>query len=147
MNYINGISDLHLKTKEDKKSIFQDRIRTNLFRKFEEASLMYFVQRIPSWITSDMLTALGFAGSLTVFLSFILATYVNVKFLLLGIPGFAINWFGDSLDGRLAYYRNKPRKLYGFTLDITIDWLGIILIGYGFIVYARGIWNFLATGS
>jgi hypothetical protein len=41
------------------------------------------------------------------------------------------------MDGRLAYYRNRPKKLYGFTLDITIDWIGIILIGVGFIVYAK----------
>ncbi|NLO68016.1 MAG: CDP-alcohol phosphatidyltransferase, partial [Bacteroidales bacterium] len=65
---------------------------------------------------------------------------------LLGIPGFVINWFGDSLDGRLAYYRNRPKKLYGFTLDITIDWIGIILIGVGFIVYAEGVWELIGYG-
>lgn len=146
MNFINGLSDLPLKTKEVKDSLFQDRIRTNLFRKFEQSSITYLVKRIPSWINSDMLTAIGFAGSFIVFLSFILATYLSRSFLLLCILGFTINWFGDSLDGRLAYFRNKPRKHYGFTLDITIDWLGIILIGYGFIVYADGIWELCGYG-
>ncbi len=60
--------------------------------------------------------------------------------------GFAISWFGDSLDGRLAYYRNKPRKKYGFTLDITIDWISIILIGFGYLIYADGPWKMLGYG-
>ena len=81
-----------------------------------------------------------------IFLSFILATYYHIIILLISVLGFAINWFGDSLDGRLAYYRNKPRKLYGFTLDITIDWIGIILIGYGYIVYTEGIWELMGYG-
>ena len=88
-----------------------------------------------------MLTAIGFIGSIIVSASFILAAYLNKNFLLFGILGFIISWFGDSLDGRLAYYRNKPRKFYGFVLDITIDWISIILIGYGYIVYSEGIWE------
>ena len=78
--------------------------------------------------------------------SFILASFFNRNFLLLGLLGFAVSWFGDSLDGRLAYYRNKPRKKYGFTLDITIDWISIILIGLGYIVYAEGTWKLLGYG-
>jgi phosphatidylserine synthase len=65
---------------------------------------------------------------------------------LLGVLGFIISWFGDSLDGRVAYYRNKPRKLYGFALDITMDWISIIIIGYGYIVYSEGIWELLGYG-
>ena len=48
-----------------------------------------------------------------------------------------ISWFGDSLDGRIAYFRKKARKWYGFTLDITTDWIGIIFIGLGFMVYVE----------
>jgi phosphatidylglycerophosphate synthase len=146
MKFINGTSNLPLKTGEVKDSLFQDRVRTNLFRKLEQTAITYLVRRIPSWISSDMLTAIGFSGSFIVFLSFILATYFNRSFLLLCILGFTINWFGDSLDGRVAYYRKKPRRHYGFTLDITIDWLGIILIGYGFIIYTKGIWELLGYG-
>jgi phosphatidylglycerophosphate synthase len=146
MNFINGESHLQLKTGNIKDSLFQDRTRTNLFRKFEQTAIAFLVERIPSWVSSDMLTAIGFAGNLIVFSGFIIAAYLHTAFLLLGILGFAINWFGDSLDGRLAYYRKKPRKHYGFTLDITIDWLGIIMIGCGFIVYAEGIWELLGYG-
>jgi len=124
-------------------AINRDRARTNLLRKPEQNAIAYLVQRIPFWISSNMLTAIGFSGSVIVFLSFILAAYIHRNYLLLGVLGFVISWFGDSLDGRIAYYRNKPRKWYGFALDITFDWIGIILIGCGFIVYAEGTWELL----
>ena len=56
----------------------------------------------------------------------------NKYWLLLSILGFAIGWFGDSLDGRLAYFRNIPRKWYGWALDITVDWLSIGIMGIGY---------------
>lgn len=127
-------------------SISRDRTRTNLLKKHEQRALAYLVQVIPSWMTSDMLTALGFIGSIIVSASFFLATYVNIYFLLLGPIGFTVSWFGDSLDGRVAYYRKKPRRMYGFALDITMDWLSIILIGCGYIVYVEGIWELLGYG-
>ena len=128
------------------KNISKDRLRTNLLRTGEQKALTFFVQRIPSWIKSDMLTFIGFIGSLTTLLSFILATYVHKNFLLLGVLGFAINWFGDSLDGRLAYFRNQPRKWYGFSLDITVDWMTTILIGCGYMIYTDGNWKMLGFG-
>lgn len=128
------------------KFITGDRERTNLLKDPEQKALAYLVQRIPPWINSDMLTAIGLVGNIIVFLGFILATYLNIYYLLLGLPGFAISWYGDSLDGRLAYYRQNPRKRYGFTLDITIDWISIILIGFGYIVYVEGYWDLLGYG-
>jgi len=128
------------------KTITKDRSRTNLLKKYEQDVLVFLVQRIPSWIKSDTLTLIGFIGSLTVLASFILATYVNQDYLLLGIPGFGINWFGDSLDGRLAYFRNLPRKWYGFSLDLTVDWLTTIIIGCGYMIYTDGNWKILGFG-
>jgi len=122
-------------------AISKDRHRTNILRKYEQQALVYLVQRIPRFINSDMLTGIGFVGSLITFLSFILATYVDRMYLLLGIVGFIVNWFGDSMDGRVAYYRNTPRKWYGFSLDITVDWLTTILIGLGYMVYTNGVWE------
>jgi phosphatidylserine synthase len=99
------------------------------------------VQRIPNWMNSDMLTAIGFSGSLVILLSFILATYIDRTYLLLAVVGFLISWFGDSLDGRVAYYRNKQRKWYGFALDLTTDWIGIVLMGFGFVIYTVDQWE------
>ena len=128
------------------RNVFSDRTRTNLLKKQEEMAISWLVKRIPPFITSNMLTGIGFFGNMTVSASFILAANFSRSFLLLGLVGFAISWFGDSLDGRLAYYRNKPRKKYGFTLDITIDWISIILIGFGYIIYAEGPWKMLGYG-
>ncbi len=135
-----------LKTVDLLNTVFGDRARTNLLKKYEQQAIAWLVQRIPPWITSNFLTGVGFFGYIIVFTSFVLATYFGRAYLLLGLPGFVINWFGDSLDGRLAYYRNKPRKNYGFTLDITIDWLSVIIIGLGYIIYADGVWEIFGYG-
>lgn len=123
-----------------------DRERTNVLRKSEQKALAFLVQRIPSWISSDMLTGIGFGGNILTFFSFLLAAYLNTPYLLLGVLGYAISWFGDSLDGRIAYYRHKARKWYGFSLDITVDWLGVILMGLGFVVYTDGPWEIVGFG-
>lgn len=135
-----------LKTSDVLNSVFGDRTRTNLLKKYEQQAIAWLVQRIPRRITSNFLTGVGFFGYIVVFASFVLASWYGRVWLLLGLPGFIINWFGDSLDGRLAYYRKKPRKQYGFTLDITIDWLSIILIGLGYIIYAEGVWEVFGYG-
>jgi hypothetical protein len=127
-------------------SISRDRTRSNLLKKYEQYAIAWLVQRIPSWISSNMLSGIGLFGSIVVFSSFVLASYFSKYYLLLGVPGFMISWFGDSLDGRLAYYRNIPRKFYGFSLDITLDWLSIIFIGCGYILYTDGIWDLLGYG-
>ncbi len=141
-----GKTRISMKTSEIINSVFGDRSRTNLLKKYEQQALAWLVQRIPAWITSNILTGIGFFGYIIVFGSFLLASYVSRTYLLLGLLGFLINWFGDSLDGRLAYYRKIPRKQYGFTLDITIDWLSIILIGLGYIIYVDGIWEVFGYG-
>jgi phosphatidylglycerophosphate synthase len=122
--------------------IATDRKRTNILRTWEQKSIAYLVQQVPAWISSDGLTAIGFFGNLMVASSFVLGAYLNRYWLLLSLLGFIINWVGDSLDGRLAYYRNKPRKWYGFSLDVTVDWIGTILIGLGFTLYAPGLWKY-----
>jgi hypothetical protein len=61
----------------------------------------------------------------------------------LGIVGFFVQWFGDSLDGRIAFYRNKSRKWYGFALDIVMDWVSTVFIGLGYVFYAVGDFKYL----
>lgn len=128
------------------KTISQDRERTNILRSGEQKLIAYLVQRVPKWLTSDGLTFIGLLGNLFVGLCFVLASplfYNNPIFLLIGLPGFLINWYGDSLDGRLAYYRKTPRKWYGFSLDVTVDWVGLAMIGLGFFFYALPEWKWL----
>ncbi len=131
----------NLSINEVVKIIAEGRNRTNFFKKSEQRLIAYLVQRMPNWLSSNMLTAIGFWGSIITFASFLLAFYVHPTFLLLGVLGYFVCWFGDSLDGRIAYYRHIPRKWYGYALDITVDWLGVILIGLGFVVYVDGAWE------
>ena len=125
------------------KTIAQDRDRTNILRNSEQKSIAYLVQRVPKWINSDGLTAIGFFGNFFVAVCFVLAAYVSDIFLLISLLGFIVNWYGDSLDGRLAYYRNVPRKWYGYSLDVSVDWVGLSLIGLGYYIYALPQWKWL----
>ncbi len=111
-------------------NIFQSRKRYNILKNSETKVIQFLCSIMPSWITSDILTIIGFAGSVTVALGMFMAKSDKL-WLLLSILGFAIQWFGDSLDGRLAYYRNTPRKWYGWAIDISVDWISIIIIGFG----------------
>jgi len=125
------------------KRIFQDRERTNILRSSEQRTISFLVKRIPDFISSDMLTFIGTLGCVIVMMGFILGSYIDSAYLLLGIPGLAINWFGDSLDGRMAYYRKIPRKWYGFSLDVIMDWIGMVLIGLGYLVYSKGTYELI----
>jgi phosphatidylglycerophosphate synthase len=116
---------------------FADRKRTNILKQAEQKSIVFLLPKIPKFVTPNVLTFIGTFGSFVVFASFVLALYLSKWYLLYGILGLAINWFGDSLDGRLAYYRNIPRRWYGFALDIIMDWIGIVLIGFGYYLYAQ----------
>ncbi|WP_316818349.1 CDP-alcohol phosphatidyltransferase [Pedobacter nyackensis] len=129
---------------DDLKRVFQDRKRTNILNAAEQKTISFLVQRVPDFITSNMLTFTGTLGSVLVLAGFILATYLSRNYLLLGVAGLAINWLGDSLDGRVAYYRNIPRKWYGFSLDIIMDWVSTVLIGLGYLVYARSAYELIA---
>ncbi len=120
-----------------KKRIFKDRERTNFLKASEQKTITYLVSRVPAFLTPNRLTAIGFFGGLFVLLGFVLAHFYDRAFLLLGVFGLAVNWFGDSLDGRIAYYRNIPRKWYGFSLDIIMDWINTVLMGAGFLIYLQ----------
>lgn len=118
------------------KKIFADRKRTNILSGLEQRFITFLLPRIPKWLSSDGLTFVGFIGSVLILISFLLGEYVNRAFLYLAVVGFFVQWFGDSLDGRVAYFRNKSRKWYGFALDIVMDWISTVLIGLGYVFYA-----------
>lgn len=122
------------KTQTAGQRIRQSRQRVNILKNAEFATIEYLCKRMPQWLKPDMLTAIGILGSAIVVGGLLLAT-LSKYFLLISILGFVIQWFGDSLDGRIAYYRNTPRKWYGWALDINADWISISLIGLGFYMY------------
>ncbi|NNE16792.1 MAG: CDP-alcohol phosphatidyltransferase family protein [Saprospiraceae bacterium] len=131
-----------LDIKQANQRIRKSRERKHILKELEFSTIEYLCPRIPKWITPDKLTIIGLIGSLMVAVSMILSVS-NPYFLGLAVVGFSIQWFGDSLDGRIAYYRNIPRKWYGWALDINADWISISLIGLGFYFYLPS-YKFLA---
>ncbi|WP_166925147.1 CDP-alcohol phosphatidyltransferase family protein [Flavobacterium poyangense] len=116
---------------------FSDRKRTNILKRAEQSTIVFLLPKVPEFISPNVLTLMGTFGSGLIFSAFVLGTYFANWYLLLGIIGLVVNWLGDSLDGRLAYYRNIPRRWYGFVLDIIADWIGIVLIGFVYYIYAK----------
>lgn len=96
------------------------RINQTLLTPLEKPVLQILASKMPRWVTPDVLTAVGILGAMIIFISYCL-TNLDRNFLWLADLGFAINWFGDSLDGTLARYRKIERPKYGFFLDHTVD--------------------------
>lgn len=96
------------------------RIQTSLLNGVERKALVGMAERMPRWVTSDMLSGVGFVGALIIAAGYMLSD-ININFLWLSSFGFVIHWFGDSMDGSLARVRQTQRPLYGFYLDHTLD--------------------------
>ncbi|PYP86537.1 MAG: hypothetical protein DMF61_12700 [Blastocatellia bacterium AA13] len=81
------------------------RIQQSLLAPLERRCLRWLASGMPSWVVPDTLTVLGLFAMLMGGLSYALARYSPVW---LWVVNFwlAVNWFGDSLDGTLARYRN-----------------------------------------
>lgn len=115
-------------------SIQSERRRQNFLMQIEAQTVAWLCGRMPRWVSSNGLTAFGVSGAGLVCVALLMGTS-NRWWLLAGIAGLAIHWFGDSLDGRLAYYRKKPRQWYGFVLDVMADWISLCLLSAGFAFY------------
>jgi hypothetical protein len=108
------------------------RIQTSVLNNLEKKVLIWIAERMPKWVTSDMMTYFGSFGAIVIAAGYILSAK-NINFLWLASAGFVINWFGDSLDGTIARVRNQQRPKYGFFLDHNIDCLNeaVMFIGAG----------------
>jgi phosphatidylglycerophosphate synthase len=108
------------------------RIQESLTSRIERKALVWLAARMPAWINSDHLTALGFAATLLAGASYAWARW-NSAGLVAASLFLALNWLGDSLDGSLARYRNRQRPRYGFYVDHMTDSIGVpaLMIGLG----------------
>lgn len=102
----------------------------------EKDILEYIVRRIPSNITPNDLTIIGFAGAVIAFVAFLLC---NISDVFLPIAGFGVflNWFGDSTDGTLARHRGIERPKLGYMIDHSFDLISnaLMFIGLGLSPY------------
>jgi archaetidylinositol phosphate synthase len=111
----------------------------------EKSALAWLARRMPAWVTPDTLTGFGLFASLVVFAGYAL-TRISPGYLWMASLGFVLNWFGDSLDGTLARYRNIERPRYGFFIDHTMDTISLLLIFAGIAIspYVHGVYAVLA---
>lgn len=96
----------------------------------EQRALDWLAPHVPQRLTPDGLTAVGFAAAVMALLSYMLAAHHPSA---LWLVNFALvaNWFGDSLDGRVARLRDVERPRYGFFLDQSIDVICQLLFALG----------------
>ncbi|TYB30941.1 MAG: CDP-alcohol phosphatidyltransferase [Candidatus Mcinerneyibacterium aminivorans] len=106
------------------------RIYGSLLQPMEKKLLIWIVKRLPKSILPDHMTNLGFAGAVIIFIGYIL-TNISPIYFWLATFGFIVNWFGDSLDGNIARYRNIQRPKYGFYIDHNVDAITVFFIGIG----------------
>jgi phosphatidylglycerophosphate synthase len=110
----------------------ETRIQASLLAGVEKRFLIWMAGRLPGWVGSDHLTALGAVAMLGAGIAFWLAPRHPLA--LLAVIGLlAVNWFGDSLDGTLARVRHQERPRYGFYVDHVLDVVGILLLFAGVI--------------
>jgi phosphatidylglycerophosphate synthase len=113
---------------EDKSG--EERVQTSILANSEKKLLLWIAPRLPGWVAPDMLTFLGLFALAGVGLSYYLVAH-HWSYLVFASIGFAVNWFGDSLDGTLARVRNQQRPKYGYYLDHLIDAVGFSLVIFG----------------
>ena len=90
----------------------------------EKRLLVWIAERLPRWVNSDHLSALGLLSMVGVGLAFASSQWSPSVGLPMVVVFLALNWFGDSLDGTVARVRDQQRPRYGFYVDHVIDLAG-----------------------
>ena len=110
-------------------STFTDakRIQTSLLSGVEKRILYWFAARMPERINADHLTILGLVALRIAQVGYYLCQWNPIYLHIVNIA-LVINWFGDSMDGTLARYRDMKRPRYGFYVDHICDAFGTVFI-------------------
>jgi len=108
----------------------QERVQASLLAPMEKVVLLKLASWMPSWINSDHLTLIGLVSMFLAGLSYYLSTSAPA-YLFLASLFIVLNWFGDSLDGTLARYRQRLRPRYGFYVDHIVDAFGTFFLVLG----------------
>ena len=107
------------------------RQNTSVLAAAEKRALIWMAQRLPRWINSDHLSALGLLSMAGAGLAFWLAASAPIAGAFLVAVCLLLNWFGDSLDGTVARVRDQQRPRYGYYVDHVIDLAGTALLFAG----------------
>ena len=106
------------------------RVHTAVTADSERRLLQWMAGRMPRWVTSDQLTALGFCAQIGAGVCYALSSHVRWALPLVCLC-VVLNWFGDSMDGTLARVRGQQRPRYGFYVDHVVDIFGALAMMTG----------------
>jgi archaetidylinositol phosphate synthase len=106
------------------------RINASFTAAVETRLLTWIARRLPPWVTSDALSALGLAAMFAAGLSFAALRWTPWAAAAI-VASLAVNWFGDSLDGTVARVRRQERPHFGYYVDHVIDLAGTTLLLIG----------------
>ena len=109
------------------------RQHTSVLAAAEKRLLIRIAERLPRWVSSDHLTAVGALAMIGVGACFWAGGESRVV-LAAVLPLLALNWFGDSLDGTLARVRHQERPRYGYYVDHVLDAVGFAALFGGLIL-------------
>ena len=112
-----------------KSTEFKDATRQqqSIVAPLERRALHALARRMPAWVTPDHLTLLGLLAMALAGLCYYFSRW-NPNWLHVVNFWILVNWFGDSLDGTLARFRNKQRPRYGFYVDHIVDAFGTLFL-------------------
>ena len=106
------------------------RVNDIALARFERWALPRMAERLPAWVTPDVLTAIAIAGAFLTGAAYFLAGQ-SLNWLWAASAGLVIHWWGDSLDGTLARVRQIRRERYGFFIDHQCDAISAVAIFAG----------------
>jgi phosphatidylserine synthase len=111
---------------------FEDarREQTSVLAPLERLALQWLARHMPAWINPDHLSLLGLIAMFAAGVCYALSKQNPLMLHLVNLFIF-LNWFGDSLDGTLARYRDRQRPRYGFYVDHIIDTFGAVFLIFG----------------
>jgi phosphatidylglycerophosphate synthase len=109
------------------------RVNTGALADIEKRTLIWIAGRLPRWVHSDHLSAVGLIGMIATGAAFAAGGAYPSVLPLVGVA-LAVNWFGDSLDGTLARVRMQQRPRYGYYVDHVLDILGTACLFGGLIL-------------
>jgi len=106
------------------------REQTSVLAPLERVALRVLARSMPAFVNSDHLSLLGLVSMFLAGLGYALSRQNPMMLHLVNLFIF-LNWFGDSLDGTLARYRDRQRPRYGFYVDHIIDTFGTMFLIFG----------------
>ena len=124
------------------------RVNISLTARIEQAILGKLVLLIPRFVGPDIVTLIGLLAGVGIGVSYFYAVVIKELYIAAAAL-YAVHWFGDSLDGKIARERGTPRPRYGHYVDHILDSVSVAIILGGLTASAitsTAAWLWVVTG-